>query len=66
MCVCVLGKGGGGWVCGCVCACVGVWVCGCVGGWVCVGEEQGGRSEKEGKCVRPNRVERLELDAGAF
>ena len=28
--MCVLGKGGGGWVCGCVCACVGVWVC--VGG----------------------------------
>ena len=25
VCVCVLRKGGGGWVCGGVCACVGVW-----------------------------------------
>ena len=33
--LCVVGKGDGGWVCGCVCACVGVWVCGCVGVWVC-------------------------------
>ena len=31
--MCVLGKGDGGWVCGCcVCACVGVWVGGCVWG----------------------------------
>ena len=65
MCVCVFWERGV--EDGCVVVCVHVWVCGCVGGWVCVGGgEQGGRSEKEGKCVRPNRVERLELDAGAF
>ena len=49
--MCVLGKEGGGWVCGCVCACErvcvcvlgkegGGWVCGCVcacvGVWLCV------------------------------
>ena len=57
VCVCMcFGKGGwrmGVWLCVCMCGCV----------W---GGEQGGRSEKELKCVRPNRVERLELDAGAF
>ena len=42
--MCVLGKGGGGWVCGCVCACVGVWVCGCVWGG---GNKGAGAKKKE-------------------
>ena len=56
----VLGKGGwrmGVWLCVCM--------CGCVGGWVCVGGNKGAGAKKN-ESVRPNRVERLELDAGAF
>ena len=41
----VLGKGGGGWVCGCVCACVGVWVYGWVG--VCGGNKGAGAKKNE-------------------
>ena len=43
--MCVLGKGGGGWVCGYVCACVGVWVCGWVG--VCGGNKGAGVKKNE-------------------
>ena len=48
VCVCCGKKGGGGWVCGCVCAFVGVWVSvhgACMYVGVCGGVNKEGRSK---------------------